>query len=75
MAAYIDIGAFQYETDDTPTPMDIGAMQKQFAAVEEKGQVIIIHISQLLPVFWFAQSSNNRRDFMKNTLLAMIGVR
>lgn len=32
MAAYVDIGALQYETDDTPTPMDIGALQAQFAA-------------------------------------------
>lgn len=40
------------------------------------GQVITIIMSKLLfPFFWLKQGKRKRRDFLKNSLLAMIGIR
>lgn len=47
----------------------------QEAAPPAGGQMISIQISKLLPLFWLKQGKNRRRDFLKNTILAMLGMR
>lgn len=71
-----DIGAVQLEGGAT----DIGAVQAG-AAAAVAGQVILITkaereaaVKAAIPMLWACQGVNNRRDFMKHTGLAMIGL-
>lgn len=73
--ATLDIGAVQSDG-----ALDMGAVQAAIAAAVT-GQVIFITkaerevaIKAALPVLWACQGSNNRRDFLKYTGLAVFGL-
>lgn len=71
MASFKDIGAYQV------TAADIGAYEAEDAGepAPAGGQVINVMFSKLaVPAMWAMQGTNNRREFMKNTSLAMIGI-
>ena len=58
-----------------PDDWAIGASQPT-APAPSGGQVISIIMSKLLfPAFWLKQGENNRRDFLKNSFLSVIGIK
>lgn len=55
---------------------DIGAYELAAAAPPSEGQVITVIMAKLLlPAFWLKQGKTKRRDFIKNTILTMLGMR
>ena len=70
-----------------PGEWAIGASQPDVAGVTPSGQVITIimtkaesikrdyFLASMLPLFWLKQGKAKRRDFIKNTILTMLGMR
>jgi len=72
--AYI-MGLAAYDDGESDQNIDGFIQNLDLGAVTPSGQIITIIMSMLLPIFWLKQGKKKRRDFLKNSILAMMGVR